>query len=226
MLKAIVWDFDGTLVDTETPQFEAWDAVFREHGTQLDYQVWSQMVGTVTDWDLLSVLEDRMGRVDRRALAQRVNQLIHKRLEAAPLRPGVRDLMDAAQKSGIQQAIASSSGRRWIEQYARRHRLDGISVVASGDDVARVKPDPAVYRLAVSRLHRAPHECVAMEDSPHGAASALQAGLVCVVVSNPSTASLEFPPGVIRRPAHGDIGIDDLRLWVTARVDPTDSSEF
>lgn len=214
MLKGIVWDFDGTIVDTETPQFEAWDAVFREHGTQLDQSLWSRMVGTVTDWDLVSILEERVGRVDRVALAPHLQQLIHQRLEAAPLRRGVRQLMDAAGQAGIKQAIASSSGRRWIDQYSRRHALTWVRAVASGDEVARVKPDPAVYQLAISRLGLDNADCVAFEDSPHGAAAALAAGLCCVVVANPSTQALTFPAGVIRRPSYEAITLDEVSSWV------------
>jgi HAD superfamily hydrolase (TIGR01509 family) len=214
MLKGIVWDFDGTIVDTETPQFEAWDAVFREHGTQLDYGLWSRMVGTETDWDLLSVLEERVGPVNRITLGPHLNQLIHERLKAAPLRRGVRRLMEAADKIGVIQAIASSSGRRWIHEYSNRHQLTYIRAVASGDEVARVKPDPALYHLAVSRLGFRADECAAFEDSPHGAAAAITAGLCCVVVPNPSTQTLAFPTGVIRRASYEEITLDEVAKWV------------
>lgn len=215
MLKAIIWDFDGTIVDTETPQFDAWDLLFREYGSCVEPALWAEMVGTVTDFDLLDVLQRRVGRVDRMQASRRIGELMRSQLEGAPLRPGVRALMDAARLEGFRQGIASSSGRRWIVDYIQRHNLhESIDVIASADDVVRVKPDPAVYLSALQHLGLDRHECLAIEDSPHGAQAALRAGLWCVVVPNPSTDRLTFPAGVTKLDSLAGVTLAQLAsLW-------------
>lgn len=211
-IQAIIWDFDGTIVDTETPQYEAWDTLFRGFGVHLLPTVWGQMVGTVTDLDLFDVLEDLTGNpVDRFALHRQVQDLITERMRTAPLRAGVRDLMEAAGTAGRHQAIASSSPGWWIREFVERHHLGGfLRVIASSDDVLRVKPDPSVYRHALTTLGLSPDLGVAIEDSPHGSVAALAAGLACLVVPNPSTASLLFPPGVVRVETLEGLSLDAL----------------
>lgn len=216
MLKGIIWDFDGTIVDTETPQYQAWDQVFREHGTHLDPELWSQLVGTVTDLDLFEVLQQRMGQLKRASVVRRLGQLLDVGLRGAPLRAGVENLMREAQRVGMKQAIASSSGRGWIREYIVRHGLDQyLETIASADDVDCVKPDPAVYRVALQKLGLHARDCIAVEDSPHGASAAIAAQLVCVVVANPSTIALTFPVGVHRCQSLQNVSLMDLQHLVS-----------
>jgi len=199
-LAAIVWDFDGTLVDTETPQYDAWAEAFRACGATLTLDDWSRFVGTVPELSLAELLEQRVGRA-RSLEAERLSErLAGPRLAAAPLRPGVRPLLEAACTHRVRSAIASSSPRAWVLPHLRRHGIEAhFDAVASGDDVAAVKPDPSLYRLALRRLGCPPHRAVAIEDSPYGALAARAAGLACLVVPNPTTANLAFPAGVVRR---------------------------
>lgn len=215
MIRGIVWDFDGTIVDTETPQFEAWDILYQEYGVRLDPAVWGKMVGTSTEWDLFDVLEGLVGEVDRFRVDLRVRALVAERMDQAPLRPGVAALIREAGESEIRQAIASSSPRWWIHQFVVRHQLDAwLTTIASADDVLVVKPDPTVYRVALAGIQVLPAEAVAIEDSPHGSAAALAAGLRCVVVPNPSTVNLTFPAGVVRRDTLEHLSLKDLVILV------------
>ena len=215
-VNAIIWDFDGTLVDTETPQFLAWQRLFSEFGARLEADVWGKMVGTVTDWDLFDVLEGAVGQaVDRKTLMRKVERFIEENMEEAPLRPGVRRLVEQSAVEGIRQAVASSSPRWWIREFLDRHHLQGyFAAIAAADDVRRVKPDPDVYLTALSRLSVKASEAVAIEDSPHGARAALKAGLPCVVIPNPSTKDLLFPKGVLRRDSLQGIGVGELRAML------------
>lgn len=212
MLTGIIWDFDGTIVDTETPQFEAYRQVFREHGADLSFADWGRMVGTATDWDPVDALLKRRDSLDRRRLMQRLAHLINEGLHDAPLRSGVRHLLDEASQAGLVQAVASSSHRRWIDEYLRRHDLAAhFQAVASADDVVRVKPDPAVYQAALTKIGKSARDCLAIEDSPHGSRAALGAGLVCLTVPNPSTERLAFPDGIRRLATLEDITLEHLR---------------
>lgn len=219
-VKAIIWDFDGTLVDTETPQFLAWQQVFGEFGARLEPEVWGKMVGTVTDWDLFDVLEEALGQaIDRRTLMRQVERLIAANMEEALLRPGVLALVEQSDGLGIRQAVASSSPRWWIRKFLSHHGLQGyFSVIAAADDVRRVKPDPEVYLTALSRLSIRASEAVAIEDSPHGARAALAAGIQCVVIPNPSTQDLQFPTGVLRLESLEGVGVSGLRAFLKNRT--------
>lgn len=217
MLAGIVWDFDGTLVDTETPQFEAWAQVFEEAGGELRPSDWGQIVGTLDGINLLDVLESQAGRLDRPKTLRRLAELTEKYLDQAPLRPGVRDLLAELGELSIPCAIASSSHRQWIVEFLRDHGiLHYFTAIAAADDVARVKPDPSVYRVALRRLRVPAAQALAIEDSPHGAAAALGAGLVCVVVPNPSTKALSFPVAVRRLTTLENVGVRDLEKLMDA----------
>ncbi|WP_338055227.1 HAD-IA family hydrolase [Sulfobacillus harzensis] len=208
-----MWDFDGTIVDTETPQFEAWQALFGEFGARLEPHVWGKMVGTVTDWDLFDVLERLTGGpVQRIKLERKVRRLIEKKMTEAPIRDGVGEIITEAAGRGLRQAVASSSPRWWIREFLRRHRLESyFAAIASADDVRRVKPDPEVYLTALARLKVGPLEAIAIEDSPHGSRAALQAGIPCLVVPNPSTMELPFPVGVHRLDTLKGVTLDGLQ---------------
>lgn len=216
VLKAIIWDFDGTIIDTETPQFLAWQSLFAELGSHLEPELWSRVVGTRDQVDLLAELAARGHHsLDRRVLSRRIGQLIYQQLKQAPLRPGVSELMAEAAAQSVAQAIASSSSQAWIAHYVHTQGLDGwIGTIASADDVVAVKPDPEVYRVALGRLGVSAEYCVAIEDSPHGATAALSAGLACVVVPNPSTARLKFPEAVRKFTSLADVRLATLERLI------------
>lgn len=210
-LHSVIWDFDGTIVDTETPGFQAWQAVFEHVGGKLDPVDWGLIVGTVGGVDLFDRLQEQVGDVDRVALDRQRRILQRQFLAASPLRAGVRDLLDTLFQVRIPCAIATSSSRWWVERFLRQHQIaDRFVALATADDVRHVKPDPEVYRLALGQLGANARGSVAIEDSPHGAQAALGAGIPCLVVSNPSTAHLRFPEGVHRRDALTAVTLHDL----------------
>ncbi len=214
MLSGLIWDFDGTIVDTETPQFRAWSEIFAEYGDELTAEDWGRMVGTWSDVELIDILVERVPGVPRLKTNRRAGALVTQYIMEAPLRPGVMSLMEAARSAQIPQAIASSSHRDWIQAFLQLHHVESyFRALATADDVAMGKPDPAVYRVALSRLSIGPEQAVAIEDSPHGSSAALGAGLKCVVVPNPSTEALTFPDGVVRLPTLEGVTLDALTAF-------------
>ena len=207
-LEAIVFDFDGVIIDTETPEYVSWQEVFRSHGVELDWAVWSRLVGTrAEDFDMLDHLEELVGRpVNRRSVEERRRRLDRELIERAPLLPGVLDYIRAARDMGLRLGVASSSSRRWVVGHLeRRGLLQYFQVVRAADDVERVKPDPELYLSALESLGAAPEGAVAIEDSPNGIAAAVEAGLFCVAVPNPITRRM-------------DLGRAHLRLDSLARL--------
>jgi len=212
LLSGVIWDFDGTIVDTETPQFDAWQAVFRGFGARLDSVNWGRMVGTIDGVDPIDVLEQQIGPVDHGTIHQAFLERSAALLQDAALRPGVKPLLDDLLRRMVLCAIASSSSRPWIQKYLLEHNISRyFSAIASATDVDHPKPDPAVYHLALALLRLNPDEVIAIEDSPYGATAALEAGITCVVVTNPSTAELHFPREIIQLPTLQGVTVAQLQ---------------
>ncbi|MEX2535585.1 MAG: HAD-IA family hydrolase [Trueperaceae bacterium] len=132
---------------------------------------------------------------NRERLAATLHDQVVADLGDEELRPGVRRLLEQAREAGYLLAVATSSGRDWVEERLERHGLaEHFGALATRDDVARVKPNPELYSLAVERLGVRPEEALAIEDSLNGATAAVAAGLAVVVVPNEVTASQPFLP--------------------------------
>jgi HAD superfamily hydrolase (TIGR01509 family) len=192
--RALLFDFDGLLVDTESPSYAAWADVYREHGHELTIDLWSAAIGTLDGFDPFGHLEGLLGHpLDR----ERVNAARRAAEDAAAdleeLRDGVADYLEEAERLGLARAIVSSSGQRWIRRHLQRlDLLDGWScIVAADGDAARAKPRPTLYLEALERLEVTADEAIAFEDSPNGITAAKAAGLYCIAVPNPVTATLD-----------------------------------
>ena len=196
MIKALIFDFDGLILDTETPEYEAWRDVYQEFGHDLPLDIWGQTVGgtAASDFDPHTYLESLLGRdltplgLEARAFEQKLT-----RIHAQPPLPGVTDTLALAQRLGLRLAVASSSRHRWVDGHLTRLGFDHyFEAVRCADDVARTKPEPDLYLAALDALKVSPHEAIALEDSPNGVRAARRAGLFVVAIPNPVTAPLTF----------------------------------
>jgi beta-phosphoglucomutase-like phosphatase (HAD superfamily) len=193
-IAAVVLDFDGLIVDTETPIFEAWLGAYRRRGQSLGLEEWQHTLGTHGGFDPLAHLETLVPGLSREEVLAEVKEASARGCEAQPLLPGVVGLLDEACRLGLGRAVASSSSCGWVDGWLRRHGIrDRLDVVVARDDVTRVKPDPELFLLAAGRLGVAPEACVVFEDSPNGMRAALAAGMRCVAVPNALTRPLARP---------------------------------
>jgi len=192
---AVVLDFDGLIVDTETPIFEAWLAAYRRRGHSVGLDEWQHALGTHGGFDPLLHLDSLVGgTLDREAVLAEVKEATAKGCEGQPLLPGVEALLRDAKALGLGRAVASSSSCGWVDGWLRRHGIrDLLDVLVARDDVQKVKPDPELFLLAASRLGVPPGACVVFEDSPNGMRAALAAGMRCVAVPNALTRPLARP---------------------------------
>jgi HAD superfamily hydrolase (TIGR01509 family) len=194
VVRALVFDFDGLILDTEVPVFTAWSETYERHGQRLSAEFWTSIIGYGLDhFDPMADLERRLGRpVDREAVqaARRRRQL--ELTLALDVQPGVREWRQEAADRGVRLGIASSSGRSWVTGHLERLGLDGWSCVRCGDDVQRTKPAPDLYLAVLDCLGVAPDEAVAVEDSGVGVEAAKAAGLFCVAVPSALTSGHDF----------------------------------
>jgi HAD superfamily hydrolase (TIGR01509 family) len=193
-LRALVFDFDGLILDTEWSAFSTAAAVWEEHGLDLELRVWQEIVGTADHPHWSEMLEADLGRgIDREVVVPARQAQHHAEIEAMDLLPGVVDLIRAADVAGLELAVASSSPHAWVDGHLERRGLaDHFRAVICREDVERTKPDPALYTTALERLGVAPDEAIALEDSHHGTVAATQARMKVVAVPNRVTKGQDF----------------------------------
>ena len=197
--QALILDFDGLILDTETPIFEEWRAEFRRRGHDLGLDVWQHALGTHGVFDPCTHLASLMEQAfDHDALRLELRARILPRCEAQPLLPGVALRVREARALGLRTAVASSSSAAWVEGWLVTHGIrDQFQAVCTRDDVERVKPAPDLYLLAARRLGVEPGACVVFEDSPNGLRAARAAGMRCVAIPNPVTCGLPLEADVV-----------------------------
>jgi HAD superfamily hydrolase (TIGR01509 family) len=194
VIRALVFDFDGLILDTEEPVYRSWLEVYQAQGEELPFERWVQIVGSTTaSFHPQHHLEAKLGRpLTQEVLDSRIGRRTELVL-AQSLLPGVVELADAATAMGLKLGVASSSTGDWVKGHLNRLGiLDRFDCVRCRDDVTEAKPAPDLYLAAIACLAVRASEAIAIEDSPHGVASARAAGLRCVAVPNSITARLDL----------------------------------
>lgn len=213
MIRAIVFDFDGLILDTESNEFKAFQEIYAQHGQTLTLEVWSGCVGTdLSVFNPYDHLEQCLGQqVNRDAIRSLKQQKYDELMLREKIRPGVEAYLQEAKRLGLRIGLASSSSRQWVTGYLSRFGLlDHFDCIRTRDNVRKVKPDPELYLQAVQALGVEPHEAVALEDSPNGALAARRAGLRCVIVPNPVTDTLPFGEHDLRLRTMDDMPLAEL----------------
>ena len=192
---ALILDFDGTVLDTETPACQSTAQIWADYGVELPMDWWLAGMGTDRKQSWVQELENRVGQVLDQDLIMETRQRIKNEMtENQPVLPGVTELLDAAARRGITTAIGSSSPHAWVDQHLKRVGLyEKFSYIVCRDDVGEVaKPAPDVFLHALKLLRVEASSAAVVEDSPNGLKAALAAGIRTVVVPNPLVTSLDF----------------------------------
>ncbi|MDN7242986.1 HAD family hydrolase [Planococcus sp. N028] len=194
MIKGIIFDFDGLIFDTETHQYTVYQEIFAEHGSELPIARWQQEIGTHSGFSALDYLEVLVERkLEQDVLREQFSAKYHAKMAEEKARAGVEDYLKAAKEQGLQIGLASSSDFNWVSTNLKKLGLyEYFECVKTSDDVEKVKPDPALYRLAAECLGLSPDECLVFEDSANGALAAKRAGMNCVIVPNEVTHTMDF----------------------------------
>jgi HAD superfamily hydrolase (TIGR01509 family) len=190
MIRALIFDFDGLILDTETPVFRSWQEFYASYGGSLDYTQWAQVVGTIsTEADHFARLEAQIGyALDMKTLGPQRRQRESELIQSQPILPGVQEYLVEARMRGFKVGMASSSACQWVVGHLERlDLLKYFDSVRARDDVEQVKPAPELFLTVLEDLGAQPQEAVAFEDSPNGVRAAKAAGLMCVAVPNQIT---------------------------------------
>jgi len=223
-VEALVFDFDGTILDTETPVFEAWRETFEHYGaTPITFDEWVVSIGLSSrPFDPVDLLEQRTGvKRDREEVIGERMVRRNAAVAALPLRDGIEAWFAFAANAGVPMGVASSSPRDWVETHLINRGVRKLFsfIGCAGDplpaghpsgELMPGKPDPTSYEMACESLGANPAFSIAVEDSPHGVSGANAAGLFTVATPGPMTTHMNFD--------HANLVLDSLAQRSLAEV--------
>ncbi|MWV43260.1 HAD-IA family hydrolase [Paenibacillus sp. HJL G12] len=224
MIKAVVFDFDGLMVDTETPAYHAFCKVYGEYGKELPLEMYAQCVGTSFDvFNPYTYLAEILQHtVDPEVIRKQVDVRYKEMLQHIQPRPGVVEYLSEAKELGLKIGLASSSYFNWLEPYLTKFDLHGyFDSINTADLVQEVKPNPELYLLSLRKLEVEPEEAISFEDSLNGFTAAKKAGLHTVIVPNEMTSTFPFEDYDLKIPSMESMGLKEviLRLEQQNRVE-------
>jgi HAD superfamily hydrolase (TIGR01509 family) len=215
---AVIFDFDGVILDSETPEFESHRRVYELCDAELTREEWCGQIGTWSPgledrWH--AVLCERSSRpLDRETFEREKRRIFQELVPREPMR-GIRELLNALAAAGIPRAIASSGPARWVVL-----AVDGLALtsffgaIVTGDDIVRRKPAPDGYLEAARRLGADPTRSIAIEDSGPGIVAARAAGLKTVAIPHPLTEGHDLTGADLRVSHAGELTVARLAtLW-------------
>ena len=213
-VRAVVFDFDGLILDTEVPSFRAWQEMYEAHGATLDETDWHGAIGTIRGivgpYELL-LERATMPVPPLDELHELRNQRKMELVLAEAVLPGVVEWLEEAVARDLRLGVASTSPADWVEPHLERLGLRShFHVVSCWDEHLQPKPEPDVYLAALDELSVRADEAVAVEDSPNGVAAAKTAGLFCVAVPNGLTKSLDLSAADLVVPSLAELPLTDL----------------
>ena len=221
MIKALIFDFDGTIIDTETAWYIAFRDAYKTHGIELTLEQYSQCLGTsLHSFNPYTHLKTHHNLpIDLEEFKELVQQQHTELMIKERIRPGILKLLETAKSKGLKIALASSSERVWIDKFVKIHGIkDYFECYCTADTVKKVKPDPELYLQALEKLSVEANEAIAIEDSPNGARAAVAAGIPTVVIKNDITNQLPFSDGHHTIESLADYDLDDLAELVQQKV--------
>ena len=212
-MQLIIFDFDGLILDTETPDYDSWQETYAEHGVALPLDAWAGCIGAPAGvFDPVAHLERLVGKkLDRESVVQQRRARFHELVAEQPLCAGVDEYLQDADRHNVRLAVASSATRDWVEGHLDRFGIREVfSCIRCVEDVARGKPAPDLFLSVLDELRVVPKDAVVLEDSPNGLVAANRAGTYSVAVPNPVTRHLDL--------GHADLQIESLAKWPVERL--------
>lgn len=213
MIKAVIFDFDGVILDTESVEYDWWKMIYADYGVQLPFDAYLSCVGahrgTVDFYDYLG--KQTGLAIVKEDVKAKYKPRLRLMCNALSVLPGVLKLMDEADANGVALGIASSSPHEWVDLHLSRLGLfERFETVCCYGDVDQAKPSPKVYEYCLQRLGVEADRSVAIEDSMNGVAAAKSAGMYCVAVPNPVTRVMDFSQADSVLDSLAEVGLQEL----------------
>lgn len=222
VIRALLFDFDGVVIDTEVPTYTSWRDIFREHGADLSIEEWLPAVGTGSSvsgaFDAIAHLERLTGQtLDREAVIARRRARKIALCEASLILPGVTEYLSGAARRGLATAIVTRNTNEWVERHCQRVGLDHCwsAVICANADPMQDKA--ALYSRTLELLGVDADEAVALEDSASGVHAAKRAGLWCVAVPNEITRAAAFDGADLIVNSLADMPLESLLETASAK---------
>jgi len=215
MLQALIFDFDGLIIDTEWTEFRTWQDMCQRYNVELPLETYLLCVGrgaTTKIFDPYDYLIEQLGHeLDRFSIENECRRRNLELIDAQPILPGVEELIREAKQRGLRLAVASSSPRSWVDRHLTRLGLRAyFDALACGDEVEHAKPYPDPYLKALEKLEVSASQAVAFEDSLNGMLAARAAHIFCIVVPGELTQYLDFGEVDRRVSSLLDVSLDEL----------------
>ena len=219
-IKSLIFDFDGLILDTETPEIDVWKTIYAEYGFEFPFDRYIQTVGGwgVATFDAADYLHQLAhDSLDVAAIRFRHQNESARRFLEQPVRDGVQEYLTDARQLNLRLAIASSSKHSWVEPHLTRLGLiPYFDKIICGDDVppGRTKPYPDVFIRALDELNIKAGEAIVFEDSPHGVNAAHAAGIYVVAVPNPTTSLMRMEGADLTLKSLSSLSLEDLLMKI------------
>ena len=220
---ALIFDFDGLILDTESTEYQSWQELFAAHGCALSLDLWVECIGRPRDYfDFYTHLEEMRGTaLDREQIRTQRHARVRELNLLQPIQPGVVNYLQDARQLGLKIGLASSSSRVWVHGHLERLALyEYFTATKCVEDTGTHKPDPGPYLAVLNALNVLPSEAMAFEDSPNGIAAAQAAGILCVAVPNPMTQHLQLDHADYRLDSLASLPLSDLLVQLTGATLP------
>ncbi|GCE05996.1 HAD family hydrolase [Dictyobacter aurantiacus] len=220
MISALVFDFDGLILDTEISSYQSWQEIYTEYEQHLPLEKWAACIGSGPEaFDPHDYLELLTGQaIERDPLAERRLRRHLELIETQTVLPGVEQYIEDARRLNMKIAVASSSPRSWVISHLTRLGLhEKFDAMKFGDEVTHRKPHPELYLSALDLLGAQPEQAIALEDSPNGVRAAQNAGIFCVAIPNPITGQLPLDHADLRLTSLAAMPLEQLVLQVANR---------
>jgi len=195
MIKGIIFDFDGLIIDTETPELQAWQELFDSFDIEFPYADYIRRIGNAyNDTSPLEILKAKLGaKIDESNISTSFQKRKNTLIEQQPLCDGVKDYLLTAKRLGLQIGLASSSSIAWIDHHISARNIKSFfTCIKTLEDVTHPKPDPELYFRTVNCMEIEPKEAIALEDSYNGIIAAKKAGIHAIAIPNHVTRGLDF----------------------------------
>jgi putative hydrolase of the HAD superfamily len=211
LIRAVIFDFDGLIIDTETAWYEAYKETLNAYQAEIQLEEFGKCIGT-DESVLFTYFRKQLGESCNVVEIETKASEIHKvKMETVKAREGVKEYLEEAKHAGYRIALASSSSKEWVTYFlSKLDLINYFEAIITRNDVKQVKPAPDLYIKAIQTLNIEAGEAVAFEDSLNGLQAAVAAGLKCVIVPNPVTEMLDFEKFDLRLKSMADKNLAEV----------------